>query len=103
MAVPESEPKELEGAFRCEVLKLLKDAGRINDLVINNKGEQMVRYYVYYSNKSRGMHKKTDTDMLVPALIDTEISKRHPAKTGRGSFRKFIMLIRLFVQSARER
>lgn len=43
---------------------------------IPNKGEQMVRYYGYYSNKARGMRKKADTDMLVPALIDTEISKK---------------------------
>lgn len=158
---PEPDPKELEDAFRWEVLKLLKDAGKINDLVIENmmgwyhsgfnvycgtvinpfdqeglerlaqyiirapisqermayvpasealdgvarviykakdgrttktflamdwlahlithipnKGEQLVRYYGYYSNKARGMRKKTDTDMLVPALIDTEISKK---------------------------
>src|SRR5690554_5753203 len=43
---------------------------------IPNKGEQMVRYYGYYSNKARGMRKKTDTDMLVPALIDTEVSMK---------------------------
>jgi len=33
---PEPDPKELEDAFRWEVLKLLKDAGKINDLVIEN-------------------------------------------------------------------
>ena len=43
---------------------------------IPNKGEQLVRYYGYYSNKARGMRKKTDTDTLVPALIDTELSKK---------------------------
>lgn len=43
---------------------------------IPTKGEQMVRYYGYYSNKARGMRKKTDTDMLVPALNDTEVSKK---------------------------
>ncbi|MBT9140249.1 MAG: hypothetical protein DDT30_00825 [Dehalococcoidia bacterium] len=43
---------------------------------IPHKGEQMVRYYGYYSNKARGMRKKADTDMLVPALIDTEVSKK---------------------------
>ncbi|MBS4029842.1 MAG: transposase, partial [Clostridiales bacterium] len=32
----EPDPKELEDAFRCEVLKLLKGAGKINNLVINN-------------------------------------------------------------------
>lgn len=36
MGMPDPDPKELEGAFRCEVLKLLKDAGKINDLIIEN-------------------------------------------------------------------
>ena len=41
---------------------------------IPNKGEQMVRYYGFYSNKSRGLRKKADTDDQVPALIDSDIS-----------------------------
>ena len=42
---------------------------------IPNKGEQLVRYYGYYSNKSRGLRKKTAAgDELVPALIEAEIS-----------------------------
>ncbi len=41
---------------------------------IPNKGEQMVRYYGYYSNKSRGLRKKAGTDDQVPALIDSDIS-----------------------------
>jgi hypothetical protein len=42
---------------------------------IPNKGEQLVRYYGYYSNKSRGLRKKTAVgDELVPALIKAEIS-----------------------------
>ena len=42
---------------------------------IPNKGEQLVRYYGYYSNKSRGLRKKTAAgDDLVPALIEAEIS-----------------------------
>ncbi len=41
---------------------------------IPNKGEQMVRYYGYFSNKSRGLRKKTGTDDDVPALIDSDIS-----------------------------
>jgi hypothetical protein len=36
---------------------------------IPNKGEQMVRYYGFYSNKSRGLRKKAGTDDQVPALI----------------------------------
>ncbi len=50
---------------------------------IPNKGEQpveslkverMVRYYGYFSNKSRGLRKKAGTDDQVPALIDSDIS-----------------------------
>ena len=41
---------------------------------IPNRGEQMVRYYGYYSNKSRGLRKKAGTDDEVPALIDSDIS-----------------------------
>ncbi|MFW0861040.1 MAG: hypothetical protein AAGT88_02890 [Dethiobacter sp.] len=33
---PEPEPKDLEDAFRCEVLKLLKDTGKINGLIREN-------------------------------------------------------------------
>ena len=43
---------------------------------ISNKGEQMVRYYGYYSNKSRGIRKKAGTDDEVPALIDSDISRK---------------------------
>ena len=43
---------------------------------IPNKGEQMVRYYAYYSNKSRGLRKKAGTDDAVPTLIESEISSK---------------------------
>ena len=36
----------------------------------------MVRYYGYYSNKSRGMRKKAGTDDEVPALIESDISPK---------------------------
>ncbi len=41
---------------------------------IPNRGEQMVRYYGYYSNKSRGMRKKQGKDDVVPSLIESDIS-----------------------------
>jgi hypothetical protein len=41
---------------------------------IPNKGEQMVRYYGYYSNKSRGMRKKAGADDQVPALAESAVS-----------------------------
>jgi len=43
---------------------------------IPNKGEQMVRYYGFYSNKSRGLRKKAGTDDQVPALIGSDISRQ---------------------------
>ena len=43
---------------------------------IPNKGEQIVRYYGYYSNKSRGLRKKSDCDNEVPSLIESDISKK---------------------------
>ncbi len=43
---------------------------------IPNEGEQLVRYYGYYSNKSRGMRKKTESDVEMPALVESDISKK---------------------------
>jgi len=43
---------------------------------IPSKGEQMIRYYGFYSNKSRGLRKKVGTDDNVPALIDSEVSSK---------------------------
>jgi hypothetical protein len=43
---------------------------------IPNKGEQMVRYYGFYSNKSRGLRKKAGTDDAVLALIESEVSSK---------------------------
>jgi len=43
---------------------------------IPDKGEQLVRYYGSYSNKSRGLRKKTGTDDEVPALINSDISHK---------------------------
>jgi hypothetical protein len=37
---------------------------------IPNWGEQMVRYYGFYSNKLRGMRKKTGADDALPALME---------------------------------
>lgn len=43
---------------------------------IPNKGEQLVRYYGYYSNKSRGMRKKTETDVEMPSLVESDSTKK---------------------------
>jgi len=47
---------------------------------IPTKGEQMVRYYGFYSNKSRGLRKKAGTDDAVPALIESEVSSKEIRK-----------------------
>jgi hypothetical protein len=49
---------------------------------IPNKGEQMVRYYGYYSNKLRGLRKKAGMDDAVPALIDAEMAPSELKKMG---------------------
>ena len=56
---------------------------------IPNKGGQMIRYYGYYSNKSRGLRKKAGTDDQVPALIDSDIS----AKAFRKNWARLIQKI----------
>ena len=48
---------------------------------IPNKGEQLVRYYGYYSNKSRGLRKKADSDGKIPDIVDNDISKKQFRKS----------------------
>ena len=36
---------------------------------VPNKGEQLVRYYGYYSNVSRGKRKKQDLDEWIPCIL----------------------------------
>ncbi len=43
---------------------------------IPSRYEQTVRYYGYYSNKSRGMRKKAYMDDAIPAVIPNEMSSR---------------------------
>lgn len=46
---------------------------------IPNKGEQLVRYYGYYSNKARGVRKKTEdlgTSTPVSCLIENDMSRK---------------------------
>ena len=39
---------------------------------VPNKGEQMVRYYRYYSNVSRGQRKKQNQDGLISCILEPE-------------------------------
>ncbi len=43
---------------------------------VPNKGEQMVRYYGYYSNVSRGKRKKQDQDDIIPSILKLEGSSK---------------------------
>ena len=43
---------------------------------VPNKGEQMVRYYGYYSNVSRGKRKKMDSDELIPSILEPDASSK---------------------------
>jgi hypothetical protein len=39
---------------------------------IPNRGEQMVRYYGYYNNVSRGKRQEAGTDDAVPCIIELQ-------------------------------
>jgi hypothetical protein len=39
---------------------------------IPNRGEQMVRYYGYYSNVSRGKRQKEDIDDAIPCILEPQ-------------------------------
>lgn len=47
---------------------------------VPNKGEQMVRYYEYYSNVSRGKRKKQNQDGLIPCILEPEESSKEYRK-----------------------
>lgn len=43
---------------------------------IPGRYEQTVRYYGFYSNKSRGLRKKADADDGIPAIIPSAMSSK---------------------------
>jgi hypothetical protein len=47
---------------------------------VPNKGEQMVRYYGYYSNVARGKRKKADEDELIHSILEPEVSSKEYRK-----------------------
>jgi hypothetical protein len=47
---------------------------------VPNKGEQMVRYYGYYSNVSRGKRKKQNLDELIPSVLESDESSKERRK-----------------------
>ncbi|MCP3896476.1 MAG: hypothetical protein GY683_01155 [Moraxella sp.] len=70
---------------------------------IPNKGEQMVRYYGYYSNKSRGMRKKAGSDDQVPALVESAVSSKAFRKNWARLIQKIYQIDPLLGPSARGR
>jgi hypothetical protein len=57
---------------------------------VPNKGEQMVRYYGYYSNVCRGQRKKANEDGLVPSILQPD----EPSKGYRKNWARFTRLWR---------
>ncbi len=55
---------------------------------VPNKGEQMVRYYGYYSNVSRGKRKKHDQDGLIPSILKPDGSSKEHRKNWARLIRK---------------
>ena len=47
---------------------------------VPDKGEQMVRYYGYYSNVSRGKRKKQNQDEWIPCILEPEGSSKEYRK-----------------------
>jgi hypothetical protein len=43
---------------------------------VPNKGEQMIRYYGYYSNVSRSKRKKAQIDDQTPYILEPELSPK---------------------------
>jgi hypothetical protein len=65
---------------------------------VPKKGEQMVRYYGYYSKVSRGKRKKQNQDEWIPGILESEgptkeykknwarlIQKIYPVKSPKGA------------------
>ncbi len=43
---------------------------------VPNKGDQMVRYYGFYSNVARGKREKVDIDDKVPCILEPELTDK---------------------------
>jgi hypothetical protein len=55
---------------------------------VPDKGEQMVRYYGYYSNVSRGKRNKQNQDGLIPCILEADVSKKRCQKNWARLIRK---------------
>jgi len=43
---------------------------------VPDKGQQLVKYYGYYSNVSRGKRKKAEKDEIIPSILDSDGSSK---------------------------
>ena len=51
---------------------------------VPNKGQQMVRYFGFYSNVARGKRKKKDEDGLIPSILEPDgLTKEHKRNWAR--------------------
>ena len=64
---------------------------------VPNRGEQMVRYYGFYSNVSRGKRKRQDQDGLIPSILepveDPDFSGDGSSKEHRKNWARLIQKI----------
>ncbi len=51
---------------------------------VPNPGEQMVRYYGWYSNVSQGKRQKSTEEDAVPNIIESDSAPRRAGKAARG-------------------
>ncbi len=72
---PEPDPKELEAAFRCEVLTLLKGAGKINDWVIENMMSWYHSGFNVYCTSLINLFAQEGLERLVQYFIRAPISQ----------------------------
>ena len=62
---------------------------------VPDKGEQMVRYYGYYSNVSRGKRKKRNQDEWIPCILEPEGSSKEYRKNWARLIQKIYEVDRL--------
>jgi len=43
---------------------------------VHDKGKQMVKYYGYYSNCSRGKRREKSRDDVIPAIMETQVDRK---------------------------
>ena len=62
---------------------------------VPNKGEQMVRYYGYYSNVSRGKRQQENQGDLIPSILEPDGSSKECRKNWAGLIRKIYEVVPL--------